>query len=107
GGGQTVVHRGNAEEHRGSVATDSVEDGVGLEAGQENGRGAGEKGPVETDPEAVDVEEGQGQHQAILGGPTPGQPDRLGAGQEVAVGKYGALGVTGGPRRVADEGRVL
>ena len=41
-----------------------VEDGVGVEAGEEDGRPPGQERPLQTDTEAMDMEEGQGQDEA-------------------------------------------
>ena len=83
-----------------------VEHGAGLEPGQQHGRRPGQQGAVQADPEAVDVEQGQGQDQPVVRLPAPGQAQRLGAGQQVPVGQHGPLGGAGGARGVAEQGRV-
>ena len=51
------------------------EDGVRVEAGEEDGRRPGQQRPVEPDAEAVDVEQRQRQHEPVARRPPPGETD--------------------------------
>ena len=75
-----------------------------VEAGQQHGRGPGQEGAVDADTQAVGVEDGQAVDQPVVRGPPPGDPHRLGGGQQVPVTEHRPLRGTGGARRVADEG---
>ena len=78
-----------------------------VEAGEQHGRGPGQQGAVDADAQPVGVEDGQAVDQPVVGRPPPGDPHRLGGGQQVPVAEHRALGCTGGARGVADEGRVV
>ena len=102
-----MVHGGNAEEQRGVLGLRRLGHGVRFEAGEQNGRGAGQQGAVDAHAQSVGMEHGQGMDQAVVGLPAPGHPHRLGGGQQVPVPQDGSLRCTGRARRVADEGRVI
>ena len=89
------------------MVVDRVEHRIGFEPRQQDRRRTHEQGAVQPDAEAVHVEERQGEHETIVGGPAPGDPHRFAARQDVAVGEHGALGRAGGPRRVAEHGEVV
>ena len=84
-----------------------VEHRVGVEPREQHRGAAAEQGAVQPDAEAVDVEQRERQHQAVVLVPAPGQPQRLAARQRVAVGEHGALRRAGGARRVAEERQVV
>jgi hypothetical protein len=67
------------------MAEAGVQHGVDLEAREDDRRRAGQERPMEPHPEAVQVEQGEGQDEAIVLGPPPRQPEPFGAGQQVAV----------------------
>src|SRR4029453_7828454 len=86
---------------------DGVEHGVDLEPGQDDRRRPGEQSAVQPDAQAVDVEERQGQQQAVGRRPAPCALDRRRRGQEVAVAQRNALRGAGRARREHQQGRVV
>ena len=79
-----------------------------VEAGEQHGRRAGQQGAVDADAQSVGVEHGQAVDQPVVRAPSarPAVTDSAG-GQQVPVAEHGPLGCAGGPRGVADEGRVV
>ena len=89
--------------NRVALGTGLLEHRLGIEPFEEQHRAAREEPAVQTDAEAVHMAEGQGQDQAVVGVPTPGQSDCLRPGQQVGMREHGPLGCAGRPRRVHDE----
>ena len=65
--------------------------------------GAGHERGVLGHEQPVDVEEGEGVHQHILGGPAPGLVEGADGGEEVSLSDACALGATCGARGVAED----
>ena len=81
---QPGVHRRHTEE-QGGVAGGRRQHVLNGEGALQNRRRAGEQGAVQPDAESVHVEEREAEDQAVVGLPPPGDAQRLGAGEQVAV----------------------
>ena len=106
--GQPVVHGRHPEEQARAALVTAAATAAGLERGAAAIAAApGDQRAVQADPEPVHVEQRQAQRQRVVGLPAPGQPDRVGAGQQVGVGQRYALGLPGGARGVDDQRGVV
>ena len=62
---------------------------------------------AEAHAQAMDVEQGQGEHQSVVPVPPPGQLKGPAGGHQVGVAQHRPLGGPGGPRGEHDERRVV
>ena len=77
----------------------------GVEAVEDRGRAAGGQRAEEPGAQPVHVEQGEGQDEAVVGLPVPGDAQRLHPRQQRAMGVDGTFGLTGGARGVDDQAR--
>ena len=99
------VHRRDPEEHRRLVIARGTDHVAGVEPREHHGRRTGDHRAVHAHAQAVHVEQGQREHQAVGVGPSPRDPQGLHARQEVPMGQHRPLGTSGRARRVADQRR--
>src|SRR6266550_645481 len=81
--GKSLVHGGHPEKH-GSAGLELADDILRTEW-HEDGAAAGDQRTVERDRQAVNMEQGQRQHQPVRGGPSPGLDHAARLGEKVAM----------------------
>ncbi len=105
-GGQAVVHRRYAEQHRAGRGQ-LPGHRVGAEAPQVVDAAAAAQRSEDAEDQAVDMEERQGVDEDVVGGPLPGVLQGVEGVRNGAPGEDNALGRPGRAGGVDDQGRSL
>src|SRR5438067_11522285 len=99
--GEPLIHCRNAEEHGATCA--ELPDDILRRERNEHSATAGDQRAMQRDRQPMDMEQRQGEDEAVFSCPAPGLDHAAALGEQVAVVEQGTLRASSGAGRVEEE----